>query len=181
MWLAGGAIMLIGMPLLDRYREGQRRGLDERDDVRALLQSVTEELALLRVERDRDLDAAALQAAEREQLRAAERDRELQAAVQAAAAAQEQLRAMNAAVSRQLEQLPAQIERAIAAAIAAKPPAPPPPAPPPPRVVLQPALGCVPASQWKPPTPDVMAILRPAKTPSEIFRLPVDFIPAGSS
>jgi signal peptidase I len=173
LWLAGGALLLIGMPLLEHFRSGQRRGLDERDGVRALLQSVTEELALLRVERDRDLDAAALQAAEREQDRAAERDRELQAA----AAAQEQLRAVNAAVSRQLEQLPAQIERAIAAAIAARPPAPPPP-PPPPRVVLQSALGCVPASQWRPPTPDVMAMLRPAKTPSEIFRLPADFVPA---
>ena len=154
------------MPLLDRYRDAQRRGLDERDDVRTLLQSVTEELALLRVERDRELDAAALQAAEREQLRAA---------------AQDQLRAVNAAVTRQLEELPAQIERAIAAAIAARPLAPPPPPPPPP-VALRPALGCVPASQWKPPTPDVMAILQPAaKTPSEIFRLPVDFVPSCSS
>jgi signal peptidase I len=159
MWLAGGAIMLIGMPLLDRYREGQRRGLDERDDVRAILQSVTQELALLRLERDHELDAAALHAAEREQLRAA-----------------------NAAVSRQLEQLPAQVERAIAAAISAMPlaPPPPPPSPPPARFPRGPS-GCVAASQWKPPTPDVMAILRPAKVASELFRLPVDFVPACSS
>jgi signal peptidase I len=129
LWLAGGALLLVGMPMLDRYRDAQRRGLDERDDVLSALQSVTEELARLRADR---LD-----------------DR---------------------------ERLLAQIERAVAAATPAPPP-PPPPAPLPPG-----PFGCVPASQWKPPTPDVMAILRPAaKTPSEIFRLPVDFVPACSS
>ena len=74
LWLAGGALLLIGMPMLEHYRDGQRRGLGERDDMRSLLQSVTEELALLRMERDRELDAAAHDAAVREQLRAAERD-----------------------------------------------------------------------------------------------------------
>jgi hypothetical protein len=192
LWLAGGALMLIGMPLLDRYRDAQRRGLDERDDVRTVLQTVTEELALLRAERERELDAAAREAAEREQIRAAERDGEIQAAGVTAAEAQEQLRAVNAAVSRQLEQLPAQIERAIAAAIAARPlPAPPPP--PPPAAVQRSLLGCVPASQWtppaprgcvpasqwKPPTPDVMTLLqRPEPSASEVFRLPVDFVVA---
>ena len=32
-WLAGGALMLVGMPMLEHYRKGRRRGLDERDDV----------------------------------------------------------------------------------------------------------------------------------------------------
>jgi hypothetical protein len=160
LWLAGGALLFVGMPLVERYRGAQRRGQDERADVRSLLQSVTEELALLRVERDRELDAAARQAAAREQLRAAERDRELKAA------AEEQLRAVNAAVARQLEQLPAQIERAIVAAIAAMPLAAPPPPPPPP------ALDCVPASQWKPPTPDLMAVLKPAPGPLAVWDAP---------
>jgi signal peptidase I len=134
LWLAGGALLLVGMPLLDRYKDAQRRGLDERDDVLSALQSVTEELTLLRVQRVQ----------EREQL---------------------------------LAQFSLQIERAVAAAVAAAAPPPPPP-PPLPRG----PLACVPASQWKPPAPDLMAILRPAaKTPSEIFRLPVDFVPAYSS
>jgi signal peptidase I len=127
LWLAGGALLLVGMPLVERYRTGQRRDLDEREDVRTALQSVTEELALLRAE----------------QLE--ERERLLQ-----------------------------QIERAIATAVAARAPAPPPPAPPLPRG----PGGCVPASQWKPPTPDVMSILRPGRSPSEIFSLPADFTPA---
>ncbi len=149
MWLAGGAIMLIGMPLLDRYREGQRRGLDERDDMHTVLQTVTEELALLRAERGRELDEAAVHAAEREQLRAA-----------------------NAAVSKQLEQLPAQIERAVAAAIAAGAPAPPPPPPPVPRAPGR----LIAASAWKPPTPDLMAALRPpARAAGGIFSTPPDF------
>lgn len=134
LWLAGGALLLVGMPLFDRYKDAQRRGLDERDDVLSALQSVTEELTLLRVQRVQ----------EREQL---------------------------------LAQFSLQIERAVAAAVAAAAPPPPPP-PPLPRG----PLACVPASQWKPPAPDLMAILRPAaKTPSEIFRLPVDFVPAYSS
>jgi signal peptidase I len=127
LWLAGGALLLVGMPLVERYRTGQRRDLDEREDVRTALQSVTEELALLRAE----------------QLE--ERERLLQ-----------------------------RIERAIATAVAARAPAPPPPAPPLPRG----PGGCVPASQWKPPTPDVMSILRPGRSPSEIFSLPADFTPA---
>ncbi len=134
MWLAGGAIMLIGMPLLDRYREGQRRGLDERDDVRALLQSVTEELV-----------AAARRPASRS--------------------------ASSCSSSSPVTDRTRQIETAIARDRRGRRPPPPPPLPRGPR-------GCVPASQWKPPTPDVMAMLRPAKTPSEIFRLPVDFVPA---
>jgi signal peptidase I len=136
LWLAGGALLLVGMPGLDRFRDAQRRGLDERDDVRSALQSVTEELTLLRANRVR----------EREQL---------------------------------LEQFTVQIERAVAAAVAAVVPPPPPPPPPPP--LPRGPLGCVPASQWKPPTPDMMAILRPVKGPSEIFRLPVDFVAACSS
>jgi signal peptidase I len=126
LWLAAGAVLLVGMPLLDRHRDAQRRELDERDDVRSALQSVTEELALLRAER------------------LAERERLL-----------------------------GQIERVIAAAVAARVPAPAPPAPPPPRG----PGGCVPASQWKRPTPDVIAMLRPAKVAADLFRLPADFVP----
>jgi signal peptidase I len=125
LWLAGGALLLIGMPLLDRYRDAQRRGLEERDDVLSALQTVTDELALLRAER-----------------------------------VDERVRLL------------AQIERAVAAATAR--PAPPPPPPPLPRG----PLGCVPASQWKPPTPDVMAILRPAAVVADVFRVPADFVPA---
>jgi signal peptidase I len=128
LWLAGGALLLIGMPLLDRYRDGQRRGLDERDEVCTVLQAVTEELTVLRAER-----------------------------------------------LEEREQLLQQIERAIATAVAARVPAPPPRVPPlPPRG----PGGCVPASQWRPPTPDVMSILRPGRSPSEIFSLPADFTPA---
>ena len=148
LWLAGGVLMFVGMPLLERYRDVQRRDEHDRTDLHDTLRSVTDELALMRVERDRELDAAAREAAESEQqraaerdaakreaarleqLRAAERDRELRAAVEDAAAAQEQLRAANAALTKHLEDLPAQIERAVAAAISAfvTPPAPPPPA-----------------------------------------------------
>jgi signal peptidase I len=129
-WLAGGALLLIGMPLLDHFRDGQRRELDERDDMRSALQSVSEELTLLRADRVQ----------ERQDL---------------------------------LEQFAVQIERAVASAVAASAP---PPAPPPP--LPRGPFGCVPASQWKPPTPDVMSILRPPKSASEVFRLPADFVPA---
>ena len=172
LWLAGGVLMFVGMPLLERYRDVQRRDEHDRTDLHDTLRSVTEELALMRVERDRELDAAAREAAESEQqraaerdaakrdaarleqLRAAERDRELRAAVEAAAAAQEQLRAANAALTKHLEDLPAQIERAVAAAISAfvTPPAPPPPARMP---------GSVAASAWTAPTPapDLIGVL----------------------
>jgi signal peptidase I len=98
LWLAGGALLFLGMPLLDRYRDGQRRGLDERDDLHSALQSVTDELTQLR----------------------------------------------------------AQIERAVAAV----------PLPPPPVWGGEPR--CVPASQWRPPTPDLMAALRPPPATSAL-------------
>jgi hypothetical protein len=184
LWLAGGALLLIGMPMLDHYRNRQRREVGGRDDMRSMLQHVTEELALARTEREGELDEAARQAAAREQLRAAEHD----AAIQAATLAQEQLRLVSAAFAQHLEALPAQIERAIADAFAAAaPPPPPPPAPvaaiptpvaaPKPRPApIRPAPPApapdlfgrrfVAASQFTPPpTPDLLGALTAAKTP----------------
>jgi signal peptidase I len=159
LWLAGGALLLIGMPMLDHYRSVQRRGLGERGDMQSVLQHVTEELALARTEREGQLDDAARQAAAREQLLAAGRD----AAIQAAASAQEQLRLVSAAFAQHLEALPAQIERAIADAFAAAAPPPPPPPPPAP-VAAVPTPVAAPAPVQRPapirpappaPTPDL--------------------------
>ncbi len=127
LWLAGGALLFVGMPLLDRYRDTQRRSLDEREDLQQAVESATQ-----------------------------------------------QLRVVTAAFSAQLELLPAQIERAVAAALAAGAPPPPPPPPPPP--VPRPAPRLIAASAWKPPTPDLMAVLRaPARATSGIFSTPADF------
>jgi signal peptidase I len=182
LWLAGGALLLVGMPMLDHYRNGQRRELSERDDLRSLLQSVTEEMALLRVERDRELDEAAYEAAAREQLRAAERD----AAVQAAALAQDELRLVNTAFARHLNELPGLIERAIADAFASAAPPPPPPtpvaivarpipAPAPPKPQATPdLLGClVPASRFEAkPAPDLFGTLAPKPRPKSTWDAP---------
>ena len=201
-WLAGGVLLFVGMPLLERQRDARRREDGERESLQVTLRGVTEELALLRDEppaREDDASevvaelrllvaettaresamvaelgtllaqrdaiaaeerraeraaAAAREAALAEELRA-ERDA---AAAREAAAAQE-LRAANAratetlqamtvsftesleAANRRaeaaeaqlqahLDQLPAQIERAVALALASHTPAPPPPAPP---------------------------------------------------
>ena len=196
LWLAGGALLLLGMPMLDHYRSVQRRGLAERDDMQSVLEHVTEELALARLEREGQLDDAARQAAAREQLLAAERD----AAIQAAASAQEQLRLVSATFTRHLETLPAQIERAIAEAFAAA--APPPPPPPAPLAAIATAIAApvavqrpapirpappaptpdlfgrrfVAASQFSPPpTPDLLGALTTAKTP-----VPWDAPPSGA-
>jgi signal peptidase I len=48
LWLVGGGVLLLGMPLLDRYRDGQQRERSERDGLHEALEMITEELALLR-------------------------------------------------------------------------------------------------------------------------------------
>jgi signal peptidase I len=180
LWLVGGGALLLGMPLLDRYRDGQRREVDERGGLQSALEAVTAELARMREERDLQLDAT-----------------------HEAAEVKQQLRLVSTAFSQHLEQLPAVIERAIADAFAAAaPPAPPPPpvpAPAPrttllpgpifaPRPKLAPALPVpapnpappavpapapnlfarrfVAASQYTPPpTPDLLAALDPSLEP----------------
>lgn len=113
-WLVGGGVMLIAMPLLERQRDGRRR---EQDGLHATLQALTEELTVLRNEREQ---------------------------------AREEAAAANAALATHVEQLPALIEQAVASALAAYQPPPPPPPP-------TPTL--VPASQWKPPTPELIGVL----------------------
>jgi signal peptidase I len=71
LWLCGGALLLIGMPLLERHREGQRRAAGERDGLEAALSAITAELAALRDARDRAADDTR----EREHAAAAERER----------------------------------------------------------------------------------------------------------
>jgi signal peptidase I len=132
LWLVGGGVMLVAMPLVERHRDSRRREESTAADVHATLRQVTEELVLLR----------------------ADRDRELEAAVQEAEAAKAELKAANAALAKHVEELPAIIERAVSAALAAYEPPPPPPPPPTPAPVL-----FVPASQWKAPTPDLMGAL----------------------
>ncbi len=47
LWLAGGALLFVGLPVLDRYRDTQRRSLDEREDLQNAVQSATEELRVV--------------------------------------------------------------------------------------------------------------------------------------
>ena len=143
LWLVGGAGMLLGLPLLERHRDGQRRVQGERDGLQAALEAVTAELAALRadeIDHEARLTAeaaarhAAAEAHQQALARAAE-ERQLSAlaaeahqqALAEAAAAQAQLRDATAAFARHLEELPALIERAIADAFASAAPAPPPP------------------------------------------------------
>jgi signal peptidase I len=139
LWLVGGGALLVGMPLLERYRDGQRREHDKSRDLHAALESVTHELVLLREARDHELEAA----------------------VQEAAEARDQL-------AKHLEQLPAVIECAVAAALAAYVPPPPPPPPPAPAFIA--------ASQWKPPTPDLMGVLAWDAPPTGRFKLREDAV-----
>jgi signal peptidase I len=136
LWLAGGAALFLGMPLLDRYRNAQQREQGEADDLHASLRAITADLTALRSDR---LD-------ERESL-----ESRLEDATRAATAAQEQLAEVTAAFSDHLERLPAQIERLVAAAVRASALPAAPPAPAAPRTPS--VLACVPASQWKPPAP----------------------------
>lgn len=203
-WLAGGVLVFVGMPLFERHREGQRREFGERESLHSTLLGVSEELSLLRteqrpladsapVEKPADAESAVMaelraltaEVAAREasvatEVRAmvvalAERDAaaaEERRALSVAATAREaafadELRAITAAAAEReaaaaetlqavtvsfsegvavanrraataeeqlrahLEQLPAQIERAVATALANHVPAPPPPPPPP--------------------------------------------------
>jgi hypothetical protein len=107
LWLIGGGALLLGLPLLERYRDAQRRGQDERDGLQSALESMTAELARAREERDDRLVEATRDATE----------------------SKDQLRLVTTAFAQHLEALPAQIERAIADAFAAAVPPPPPPPP----------------------------------------------------
>ena len=49
-WLAGGVLLFVGMPLLERQRETRRREDGDRESLQATLHGVTQELALLRDE-----------------------------------------------------------------------------------------------------------------------------------
>jgi signal peptidase I len=111
LWLAGGAVLFVAMPLLDRRRQ---RADGESGSLRGQLTAITEELVELRYER------------------IVERDRLSQ-----------QLALVTSALNEHLERLPAQIERAVAAAIVS--PAPPPPPEPPGTPLEQLALALVPA------------------------------------
>jgi signal peptidase I len=191
LWLVGGGLLLVGMPLLERYRDGHHRDQAERDDLHDVLQTITGELTLLRSD-ERGLTAPAGETALAAELRAlhtalADRDDAAAAERRAIVAASErreaklaaELRSMAEAAQRReeamaaelravtvsltkavevaerrattaeeqlrahLEALPAQIEQAVALALAAHTP---PPAPPPP-----PTRRFVPASQWTSP------------------------------
>ncbi len=119
LWLAAGVALFVGMPLFERHRDSQRREQAEADDLHTSLRTLTTDLTLLRSDR---LD-------ERDEL-----ERLLDDKTQAAAAAQAQLEAVTAAFTEHLQSLPAQIERAVAAAVGTIVSAPPPPAVAPPRV-----------------------------------------------
>jgi signal peptidase I len=191
LWLVGGGVVMFGMPLFERYRDGQHRERAERDELHDVLETITGELTLLR-SGERALPApteelvlaAELQAlhtalAARDAAAAAERRAIVAAAEQREARLAAELRAMAEDAQRReqalaaelrtvtvsltkavevaerrattaeeqlrahIEALPAQIERAVALALAAHTP---PPAPPPP-----PTRRFVPASQWVSP------------------------------
>jgi signal peptidase I len=139
LWLVGGGALLLGMPFVDRHRDAQRRDQDERETLESALAAVTAELSRTREARDREAEES-----------------------------REQLRLVTTTFTQHLEQLPAQIERAIAEAFAAVAPPPPPP-PPPPAPAPAPDLFArrfVAASRFVPaPTPDLMAALQPPKSP----------------
>ena len=60
LWLVGGGLLFVGMPLLERYRDSQRREFGDRESLHSVLKSVTDELARLRTEQQplADRDAA---------------------------------------------------------------------------------------------------------------------------
>jgi hypothetical protein len=102
LWMAGGVVLLFGMPLLERHRDTRQRERGEADDLHASLRSITAELSLLRSDRLDEREA-------------------LDAATRAAATAREQLLALTAAFRTQMQRLPEQVERAMAAAAAPEP------------------------------------------------------------
>jgi len=163
LWLVGGAGMLLGLPLLERYRDAQRRVQGERDGLQAALEAVTAELAALRAdETGREADAADREARLAAEAAAGPATAEAhQQALAEAAVAQAHLRDVTAAFARHLEELPALIERAIADAFASAAPAPPPPP------VPEPVPALVPAAP-KQPTPDLFAGFVPASTAKPI-------------
>jgi signal peptidase I len=148
LWLAGGVLLFLGMPVLDRRRDARDRQQDETFSVHATLSTITAELSLLRAERSEPRP-------ERPDGRA-ELERALEAATISAAASQEQLRAVAAALTEHLEHLPERIERAVAAAVSAL--AVPPPAEP--AVILAPTRPAPPKHATG-PLPD----LWPAQAP----------------
>jgi signal peptidase I len=91
LWLGAGAVLFVGMPLLDRRRH---RAEHEAGGLRSRLEAITEELVELRYERIAERDTLS-----------------------------QQLQQATAAFSEHLERLPAQIERAVAAAVEASAPA----------------------------------------------------------
>ena len=162
-WLLSGAALFIAMPLVERYRSSQSRGADLHDGLR----SVTEELIALRAEREEEHQT------HNETLRVA-------------AASQAQLNLVTAALTEHLADLPTQIERAVAQAVAAIP-APPPPTPPVPtarfKPTTRPLSACVPASRFKraepAPTPDLMSLFtRPAARLIEPLSFPAPAAPS---
>jgi signal peptidase I len=97
-WLAAGAVLLLGLPLLERQRDVRGAGAADGAGLRAQLEAITEELTELRFERLQERSAL---------------DRRYE---ELASASQAQLEAVAAAL---LERLPAHVERAVAEAVGA--------------------------------------------------------------
>jgi signal peptidase I len=101
LWLAGGAVAFFGMPLVERYRDGQRRQAGNQQSLQETLQAISEELGLLRSapaapSADAELrDMAADAADERQAITAVaeRREHELEAALVAAAEREDALAA----------------------------------------------------------------------------------------
>ena len=59
LWLAVGGALLLGLPLLDRYRDAQRRDTDERETLQSALEAITDELERAREARGREAEELA--------------------------------------------------------------------------------------------------------------------------
>jgi signal peptidase I len=118
LWLGGGGILLIGLPLLDRSRDARRRTEEEREGLAAALTTLTAELAALRAEREDDADRERIAADAHQQALAemAERDRAAAAAREAALAEAAERERLVAEAHQQALAEAAERERAVAAA-----------------------------------------------------------------
>ncbi|MDA0161888.1 signal peptidase I [Solirubrobacter ginsenosidimutans] len=110
LWLAAGGALLLGLPLLDRYRDAQRRDMDERETLQSALEAITDELERAREARGREAEELARTRAARER-ETEELARTREAADRELATLAAELRRTQEARERETEALAAELAR----------------------------------------------------------------------